>query len=194
MSSLADGGVEMKGKLLVALLVGVLVGGIAPFGWRQGITPAQGAGAPQPDVAALRAELDALKGLVPDQAHVMADVDYHVSNLWFAAQNTNWPLAAFYLDEAKSHLHWAVRVRPKRRLSSGQELDLRPILEGVEKSSLAQLKVALDRQDLPGFIKAYRTTIGECYACHAAAEKPSLRLHIPESPASRMIDFQSKAD
>jgi len=49
----------MKARLLVALLVGVLVGGIVPLGWRQGITPAQGAGAPQPDVAALRAELDA---------------------------------------------------------------------------------------------------------------------------------------
>jgi hypothetical protein len=188
------GGVEMKVKLLVAVLVGVLVGGIVPHGWRHGINLAQGASAPQPDVAALRAELDALKSLVPDQAHVMADVDYHVSNLWFAAQNTNWPLATFYLDEAKSHLNWAVRVRPRRRLSSGQELDLRPILQGVEKSSLAQLKAALDRQDLRAFVGAYRTAIGECYACHTAAEKPYLRLHVPESPASRMIDYQSKAD
>jgi hypothetical protein len=188
------GGVEMKVKLLVAVLVGVLVGGIVPHGWRHGINPAQGASAPQPDVAALRAELDALKSLVPDQAHVMADVDYHASSLWFAAQNTNWQLATYYLDEVRSHLNWAVRVRPRRRLASGQELDLRAILQGVEKSSLAELKAAVSKQNLSAFIGAYRKAIGECYACHAAAEKPYLRLHIPESPASRMIDFQSKAD
>lgn len=51
----------------------------------------------QPDVAALKDEVDALKRLLPDQAHVMADVDYHFANLWFAAHNANWPLAEFYL-------------------------------------------------------------------------------------------------
>ena len=38
------------------------------------------------DVAALRAEVDRLKGMVPDQSHAMADVSYHYSNLWFAAR------------------------------------------------------------------------------------------------------------
>ncbi len=35
------------------------------------------------------------------QSHAMIDVDYHFSNLWFAAQNANWPLAASYLNETK---------------------------------------------------------------------------------------------
>lgn len=47
---------------------------------------AQGAGAPQSDVAALKAELEALKRLVPTKSHAVADVDHHhFSNLWFAA-------------------------------------------------------------------------------------------------------------
>ena len=54
---------------------------------------AQGKNASQTDVAALKAEIEALKRLVPSQSHAMADVDYHFANLWFAAQNANWPLA-----------------------------------------------------------------------------------------------------
>ena len=155
---------------------------------------AQGAGAPQSDVAALKAEIEALKRLVPSQSHAMADVDYHFSNLWFAAQNANWPLSDFYLNETKSHLNWAVRIRPVRKLSSGQEFDLRPMMQGVENSSLAQLKSAIDKKDLKTFDAAYRQTINECYACHKLAEKPYLRPHIPDAPATRMIDLRPNAD
>ncbi|HKQ38917.1 MAG TPA: hypothetical protein VJ063_12635, partial [Verrucomicrobiae bacterium] len=37
-----------------------------------------------PDVTALRAEMERLKGLVPDQSHAMSDVGDHFANLWFA--------------------------------------------------------------------------------------------------------------
>jgi hypothetical protein len=103
---------------------------------------AQGADVPHSDVAALKTELEALKRVVPSQSHAMADVDYHFSNLWFAAQSANWPLSDFYLSETKSHLNWAVCIRPVRKLSAGQEFDLRQMMQGLENSSLAQLKSA----------------------------------------------------
>ncbi|MDE2507185.1 MAG: hypothetical protein KGM43_08250, partial [Planctomycetota bacterium] len=56
------------------------------------------------------AEVKALRDLIPDQAHIMADVGYHFTNLWFAGDAENWPLADFYLSETKSHLRWAVRA------------------------------------------------------------------------------------
>ncbi len=34
---------------------------------------------------AARAQETAVEGLLPDQAHAMADVGYHFANLWFAA-------------------------------------------------------------------------------------------------------------
>ena len=49
-----------------------------------------------PDLAALQAEVERLKGMVPDQSHAMKDVACHFTNLWFAAQQQNWPLADFY--------------------------------------------------------------------------------------------------
>jgi len=158
------------------------------------LAAAQSQGAPQSDVAAMRAEIDALKRLVPSQSHAMADVDYQFANLWFAAQNANWPLAEFYLNETRSHLNWAVRIRPVRKLSSGQELDLRPILQGVEGSSLTQLRTAISKQDSKTFDAAYRQTITECYACHKLAEKPYLRPQLPDQPATRMINMRPNAD
>ena len=48
----------------------------------------------------------------------MEDVDCYFSKRWFAAQKQNWPLANFYVAETKSHLEWAVRIRPVRKLTN----------------------------------------------------------------------------
>jgi hypothetical protein len=147
------------------------------------------AGAPA-DIAALKAEIETLKGMLPSQSHTMIDVEYHFANLWFAAKNANWPAATFYLNETRGHLNWAVRVRSVRKLADGRELDLRPILKGIEDSGgLAHLKAAVDKQDGAAFELAYREMLTQCHACHVAAEKPFLKPQIPSAPASALIDL-----
>ena len=83
--------------------------------------------APAADVAELKAEIEALKGMLPSQSHSMVDVEFQFANLWFAGKAQNWPLATFYLNETRSHLNWTVRLRPVRKLSNGGDLDLRPL-------------------------------------------------------------------
>lgn len=152
--------------------------------------------APQPprtsestnEIAALRAEIDQLKGKVPDQSHAMKDVGYHFANLWFAGQNKNWSLARFYLDETRSHLKWAVRIIPVRKTRAG-DVDLRGILEAVDNTMLSQIQIAIEKQDPATFRQSYQETIEGCYACHKASEKPYLRLHIPDQPETRIINF-----
>ena len=142
-----------------------------------------------PEVAALQAEIAALRGMLPSQSHTMIDVEYHFANLWFAGRERNWPLATFYLNETRSHLNWALRVRPVRPLAGGGEIDLRPILQGIEASALAELKSAIEKQDAAAFESSYRTMLSECHGCHEAAEKPYLRPQIPTRPASALIDM-----
>jgi hypothetical protein len=155
---------------------------------------AQTTAASPTEVAALRAEVEALKRMMPDQAHAMSDVDYQFANLWFAGQNANWSLAEFYLNETRSHLNWAVRLRPVRKLSTGADLDVASMLRGIENSSLADLKISIARHDTKLFEAGYRQAITECYGCHKAAEKPYLRPQIPERPASQMINMRVHAD
>jgi hypothetical protein len=147
---------------------------------------------PPGELAALRAEIEQLKGKVPDQSHAMKDVGYHFANLWFAGQKRNWPLAKFYLDETRSHLKWAVRIIPIRKTKAG-EVDLRGVLEAVDNSMLSEIQKAIEKQDVKKFGDTYKQTIEGCYSCHKASEKPYLRPQIPEQPEARIINFDPEA-
>ena len=159
-----------------------------------GMAQAQGSAPSSAEVAALKSEMESLRRALPGHAHVMAELDYHFSNLWFAGQNGNWPLAEFYLNETRSNLNWMVRIRPTRRLSNGQDLDITPVVKAVEDSVLTSLRAAIGKQDIKSFDVAYQQTIEQCYACHKMVEKPFLRPQIPEAPASRMINPRATAD
>lgn len=136
----------------------------------------------------MKKEIEVLKGKVPDQSHAMKDVAYHFTNLWFAGQKENWPLAKFYCDETRAHLKWAVRIIPVRKVKGG-ELDLRPILDGLDQSLFAALSKTIEAKSAADFVPAYRQALDGCYSCHVAAEKPFLRLHVPEEPETRIIEF-----
>jgi hypothetical protein len=94
------------------------------------------------------------------------------------------------LNETRSHLNWTVRLHPIRKLANGADLDLRPILKGIEDGGLASIKTALDKHDETAFEGAYRQMLGQCIACHAAAEKPFLRPQVPTAPPSALIDMR----
>ena len=150
-------------------------------------TPAQ-----PPDVAATLAAMQAdvahLKEVVPSQSHSMADVAYHFSNLWFAAKQRNWPLATFYLAEARQHIRWTIRIRPVRRLGSNP-VDLVPIFDAIDNGVMTSLKASIDEKDLDKFQANYKRTLTACYGCHQAAGLTFLRPVIPSAPAQTIISF-----
>jgi hypothetical protein len=170
-------------------LMGAMIGGII---LRVIDTPshaADAAAAKNDEMAALKAEVARLKGMVTDQSHVMADVGYHYANLWFAGQNENWPLAQFYADETRSHLKWAVRVIPVRKDREGREVDLRAILDALEQTSLKDLDQTIKVKDKAKFTTAYKGQLENCMACHRATSKEYIRLHVPERPDAGMVEF-----
>lgn len=142
----------------------------------------------------LKAEIESLKRLLPDQAHAMVDVGYHFSNLWFAEQAGNWPLADFYFKETKSHLQWAVRIKPIRQDLQKQNIDLGKILESLEQSPLKNMQEAIAEKNHEKFVAAYKFTLEGCYACHKASDKPYLRPQIPLQPDSHIINTDPKAN
>jgi hypothetical protein len=144
------------------------------------------------EIARLKAEIEQIKGRLPSQSHAMMDVDYHFTNLWFAGQRKNWLLAQFYLNETRSHLRWAVRIIPVRRIPAG-EIDLRGLLEAVDSTGLADIGKAITEKNTEAFGGAYRRTLEGCYTCHKASDKPYLRPKIPEQPGSRIINFDPAA-
>jgi hypothetical protein len=147
-----------------------------------------------PNLPTVAADVEVLKGKATDQSHVMQDVAYHFTNLWFAGEHENWDLADFYRSEAISHLHWAVRVIPIRKDKAGREVKLADILQAVENSPLKQLGAAIQAKDKVAFEKAYRFSLEGCYSCHKAVDKPYLHPQIPTEPEVHIINFDPKAD
>jgi hypothetical protein len=143
------------------------------------------------ELATLKAEVARLKGMAPDQSHAMSDVSAHFSNLWFAGQNENWPLAQFYSDETHSHLKWAVRIIPVRKDRQGRDVDLGGMLAAFEQTSLKDLDTAIKARDKGKFTAAYKIQMQYCMACHQACSKEYIRLHLPERPDSSIVEFKT---
>ena len=162
------------------------------LGGCDGAAPAAG---PKPRCEAeVAARVDALEQLIPSQSHMMADIGDHFTNLWFARRAENWPLADFHLSETRSHLHRAVRRIPVRKDNRGQDINLVSILEAFENSQLTRLEGVIDGRDKVAFERLYKESLTVCYSCHVAADKPYLRPQIPTQPASRIMNFDPKAD
>jgi hypothetical protein len=185
----------------MALLAGAMGWGAGLAGATRAQTPPQvgvaGEGAPasvhgESELAPLREEVARLRRLVPSQSHAMQDVSYHYTNLWFAGQNANWGLAQFYLNETRSHIGWAVRLIPRRKVSTG-ELDLEGIREAFDAGYLTRVQQAIDAKDAARFAEAYKSSLEGCYACHKASEKPFLRLQVPTQPDTHIVNFDPNA-
>lgn len=188
----------LRRRSLACMCLGALLGcarSQAPDTRQQPLqsTPTAGpAGQPGSEVAALREEVARLKRLVPSQSHAMQDVGYHFTNLWFAGQKRNWPLAGFYLAETRSHLKWAVRIIPVRKTQAG-DVDLDGIREAFDGSSLTEIQATIDAKDAARFAGAYKLALEGCYSCHKASEKPFLRLQIPADPEVKIINLDPNA-
>ena len=142
----------------------------------------------QSELEALRQQVEELNNLaVRTQSHIMVDLEYHFSNLWFAARNEQWDLASFYLRETDSHLRWTVRVRPIRSIRGGGSVDLQPFMQSIEQSGFAQLETAIANVDVGEFESAYRQTLTQCFACHQAAGLGYLEPHVPEKSLSPLM-------
>ena len=141
------------------------------------------------DTAAMRSDVAHLNDVVStSQSHAMADVGYHFANLWFAAQERNWPLATFYYDETLSHIRWTIRIRPIRKDPDGNPVDLQGIYDGISNGVLDQLGAAIHAQDSAEFEKWYKTTLESCYSCHKSSGKPYLRPMIPQAPGQSIVN------
>jgi hypothetical protein len=134
-------------------------------------------------------DVERLNKLVPSQSHAMSDVGQHWSNLWFAGQQKNWPLAQFYFNETRSHIQWTINIRPIRKDQENRDVDLQAIFSAVDASTLAAVKMAIALKDSERFDKAYRESLEGCYSCHKASGMPFLRPVVPSAPGQTIIDF-----
>jgi cytochrome c553 len=184
---------------VLLLACGAIIGAVL-MQWRYSIAaqgpaqPAAGATATV-DLKALDADVTRLKALVPSNSHIMMDVQWHWTNLWFAGQAKNWPLAQFYFNETRSHIQWLIKKSPKIR-SQGpdkEEVDIQGIFDGVDTSTLADVKNAIAAKDSAKFTAAYTTMLDSCYSCHKSVGRPYLKPMIPKIQVQSALTMDPNA-
>jgi hypothetical protein len=181
-------------SIIVALLAGLCLGiALNHHGTVGRIEAKDSRGSQDPELIAIKVEIQVVKDRLPDQAHAMQDVANQFSNVWFAEEKRHWDLTNFYLGETRNHLRWAVRIIPKRKDNAGRPVDLVSILQAMENGPLKQLEAAIKAKDHDSFVAAYRFTMENCYACHKASDKPYLRPQIPTGPGTHIINFDPNA-
>jgi hypothetical protein len=198
-------------RLFVLLLCAAIVGGIvswqlttrmpttapaapitAPAAAQSGATG--GPNSVPMDAKAMEAELIRLKGVAPSASVAMADVGFHWSNLWFAGQAGNWPLANYYYSEARNHMRWLIRINPMPKGPRGDLVDLQGIFDGIDTSTLKDMKDVIDKQDNVRFPVVYRQSLEACYSCHKSVGRPYIRPQIPATVPQPIVNLNPNAD
>jgi cytochrome c553 len=185
-------------RSVVLLVVGGLIGAVI-IQWypiaAQAPAPSAANQAPPADLKTLAADVERLKALVPSNSHIMMDVQWFWTNLWFAGQAKNWPLAQFYFNETRGHIQWLIKKSPTMR-SAGpdkEEVNIEGIFEGIDTSSLADVKTAIEKKDSALFAANYKTMLESCYSCHKSVGRPYLRPMIPKASMQAILNMDPNA-
>jgi hypothetical protein len=180
---------------VLVLALGIFLGFVAASRMHH-LTPTATvlAQSPAPDLAAMQADIAHLKESMPSQSHTMTDVGFQYANLWFAGKQKNWPLADFYLNEARQHIVWTIRIRPVRKDAAGNPVDLKAIFETISDGPLKKLSASIQAKDEDQFTSSYKLMLNGCYGCHVASGKPFLRPVVPTAPPQTLIGAAPDAD
>jgi hypothetical protein len=190
-------------KTFVGSVLLVSCGVVLGIGIDRGIVPRVSAqqregggrrGPALPTMDQLPQEVATLKALVPSNSHIMMDVQWHWTNLWWAGKRKNWPLAQYYFNETRGHMQWLIRKSPVMRSQIDQkDVDISGIFDGIDTSSLAAVKTAIEHKDSAAFASSYKTMLESCYACHKSVGRPYLRPMIPTTQTQAILNMDPAA-
>ncbi len=149
---------------------------------------------PLPSMESLPAEVAQLKLLVPSNSHIMMDVQFHWTAMYFAAQKKNWPLAQYWFNETRGHIQWLIRKSPTiKNVVDQTDVDMKGIFDGIDTSSLAMVKTAIEHKNLVEFNANYKTMLESCYSCHKSVGRPYIRPQIPTARSESIVNLDPAA-
>ena len=123
----------------------------------------------------------------------MVDVAMFATNLWFAGQKKNWPLANYYLGEMRNRMRWEVHLNPGPKRPDGTIADMQSIFDGVDNGTLASMKKTIQMKDSKQFAVEYKHLLEDCYSCHKTVGRPYLRPMVPVSGPQPIINLDPDA-
>jgi len=113
----------------------------------------------------------------PGLGEFMAATQVRHAKLWFAGKNDNWPLAAWEVDEIREGLEDAARLH-----ATHDGVPVAEMIKTIIEPRLEKLDKAIATKSGTQFIAAFDDLTDGCNSCHAAANKPFIRIQRPTTP------------
>jgi hypothetical protein len=99
----------------------------------------------------------------------MVEIDHRYAELFFAAEDRNWPYAAYQIDKLRLVMDLAIQRRPRREASA--RAFYFPFLQKLEEAVLAE--------DAAAFANGFQAFTDACQACHVAEQVPTFGVRLP---------------
>lgn len=103
----------------------------------------------------------------PGLGEIMTLTQMRHAKLWFAGQDSNWPLASYELDELNEGLEDAAKFHPTHK---DAELPIPQLIEKIMKAPITHLEEAVGAKDQDRFTKAFDELTDGCNSCHQATK------------------------
>jgi hypothetical protein len=113
----------------------------------------------------------------PGLGEFMTATQIRHAKLWFAGRQKSWDLAAYEIDEIREGLEEARRLNP-----TVDGIAVAEMMKTIIDPRLAELEKAISAKNSDRFTVAFDELTSGCNACHAAANKPFIRIQRPTEP------------
>jgi cytochrome c556 len=128
-------------------------------------------------------QLDALKASIPKFAIPMREVGDRFQNMYFAAKDGNWALAAYMSKYMNGAMNPAKLTKPEEYA----------VWKNFYEVRFAPVEKAIQAKDLAGFEGAYTKVIDDCNSCHKKMEYGFIKVVKMKVPADVGIDYTVKS-
>jgi hypothetical protein len=129
-------------------------------------------------------QIDAIKGAIPKFAIPMREVGDRFQNMYFAAHNGNWALAAYMSKYMHGAMTPAALTKP----------DEYKVWQSFYEKNFEPVNKAIQAKDVKQFDSAYNAVVKDCNGCHDGMGYGFIKVVKQKAPADEGIDYKVKSE
>ena len=132
----------------------------------------------------IQKQVDAIKGALPKFAIPMREVGDRFHNMYAAAIDGNWALAAYMSKYMNKALNPAMVTKP----------DEYKVWQHFYEETFAPVNKAIQSKDKKGFEAAYTEVIPKCNGCHSGMGYDFIKVVKTKGPADLGIEYKLNSE
>ncbi len=131
----------------------------------------------------IQKQIDDIKGALPKFAIPMREVGERFQNMYFAAKDGNWALAAYMSKYMNNAMNPARVTKP----------DEYGAWKTFYNDTFAPVNKAIQAEDFKAFEKEYNAVIQHCDGCHAGMGYGFIKVVKMKRPADETLNYKIKS-